>query len=322
MKFKQYLKDNSYLDAITYELYCDILECSDEDLDYLIEYSPLDESEASDEAKKRGLEYIGFGRYTTKDNKDTVIAVSKAGKLVDIEPRKAVRPETEDDEETGSGEDSDKIRLKNVAVKLRKHVDSIASDLKTSKDHIVKAYQQPKVYNVLKHFGFSVGNMAKAASKSIKTLNVGLKGTIEELEKTKALKKLKSGAMKVDEFLGKHPALKKIGGAAIGGFMIYQWLNMTFSGDVEDDYDLSNLPAALKGEYGMKDLLGTTSGLKGMAQLGIGLATGGLPIWIGGVKGLSLALTYSGAKLSKNHDLVKKAKDKMNNLFKKEKQES
>ena len=313
MKLKQYITEQINEDilytqslienTISYDLYCKILD--DIDLEHLIENS-IDESQASIDAKSKGLEYIGFGRYADKDKKDTVVAVSKGGKLVDIEPHK-------EDEKEKSGEDeSDKIKLKNVAEKLKKHIEDIGNDLKVSKDQVVEAFKQPSVYNTIKHFGFSLKSMAKATQKTIATLNVGLKGVFEEISKTNSLKKLKSGAIKVDEFLDKHKTLKKITGAAVGGFMIYQWLNMSFSGDIDDDYDLSNLKGALDGTYGMKDLLGTPNGLKGLAQLGVGLATaGGMPIWVGGVKGIRLALLYSGAKIAKNQGLVGKLKKKM-----------
>jgi len=325
MRLKQYLNEEQLYNkrlienTITYDLYCKILDSDYTEIDNIIE-NCINESEASDDAKKRGLEYIGFGRYVHKDNKDTVKAIAKDGKLVDVDSSgKEIKKKKEDDEveDEPKDDESDKIKIKNIAVKMKAHIGSIATDLKVSKDHIVQAFKQPKVYDVLKHFGFSIKSMATATKKTISTLNVGLKGTFEELSKTDALKKLRSGAIKVDEFLDKHPPLKKITGAAVGGFMVYQWLNMTFSGDVEDDYDLTNLHGALAGTYGMKDLLGTPNGLKGLVQLGIGLATGGgLGLWVSGVKGLSLALTYSGAKLAKNHDLANKIKDKMKSMGK------
>jgi hypothetical protein len=308
MRLKSYLNETESIKKfITYELYCESFNTDDEDLDILIE-KYLNEN-AGEEAKKRGLVSIGFGRYVKKDNPDKVVAISKDGELVDFE-----HSEEEHDEVGG---EKGKVDVKNILVKMKKHVDGIAKDLSISKDHVVEAFKQPSVYDTVKHFGFSIKSMAKATQKTIATLNVSLQSTFEEMHKTKTLQKLKSGAIKVDEFLDRNPTLKKITGPAVGGFMVYQWLHMSFSGDVHDDYDLSNLPKALKGEYGMKDLLGTPSGLKGMAQLAIGVATGGLPIWIGGAKGLTMALAYSGARLAKNNEVAGKLKDKMKSMFKK-----
>ena len=83
MRLKQYLNEeyNKRLieNTITYDLYCKILD-SDE-IDNIIE-NCINESEASDDAKKRGLEYIGFGRYVHKDNKDAVKAITAKSKIV------------------------------------------------------------------------------------------------------------------------------------------------------------------------------------------------------------------------------------------------
>ena len=308
MRLKDYLVQDELLkEIITYKLYCESFDTNDDDLDFLIDKC-LNE-DAGEDAKKRGLVSIGFGRYVKKDNPDKVVAISKDGKLVGFE-----HDETKHDEVGGS---KDKVDVKNILIKMKKHVNGIAKDLNLSKEHVITAFKQPSVYETVKHFGFSIKSMAKATQKTISTLNVSLQSTFEEMHKTKTLQKLKSGAIKVDEFLDRNPKLKKITGPAVGGFMIYQWLHMTFSGDVHDDYDLSNLPKALKGEYGMKDLLGTPSGLKGMSQLAIGVATGGLPIWIGGAKGLTMALAYSGARLAKNHDMAGKLKEKMRSFMKK-----
>ena len=51
---------------------------------------------------------------------------------------------------------------------------------------------------------------------------------------------------------------------------------MSFSGDVESDYDLSVVGDALKGDYSMKDLLTSPSGVKG---LGLLAASAGWAYW-------------------------------------------
>ena len=205
MRLENYLiDDESIQKLITYKLYCESFDTKDDDLDILIDRYVNED--AGEEAKKKGLVSIGFGRYVKKDDPDRVVAVSKGGKLVDFEHSK--------EEHDDVGGDKHTVDVKNILVKMKKHVNSIAKDLNISKDHVVNAFKQPSVYDTVKHFGFSIKSMAKVTQKSISTLNVALQGTFEEMHKTKTLQKLRSGAIKVDEFLDRNPALKKITGPA------------------------------------------------------------------------------------------------------------
>ena len=71
-------------------------------------------------------------------------------------------------------------------------------------------------------------------------------------------------------------------------------VRMSFSGNLDSDYDLSSIPEAIAGNIGFTDVLATPAGVKGMGLLAAGLATGGLSaLWLGGRKGMML---YTGAK--------------------------
>ncbi len=71
---------------------------------------------------------------------------------------------------------------------------------------------------------------------------------------------------------------------------------MSFSGDIESDYDLTVVEGAIAGNFTLSEVLASPGGITGLGLLAAGLATGGLPIWIGGAKGISMALAYSGLK--------------------------
>lgn len=291
----------SWAEEITYEQYCDML---DHPAQYLLEG-------ITDDAKKKGLEYFGFGRY---GKNGTVTHVSAAGKLVPFTGSETKGDDKEDDDDDESAAPS----AKHVAKKLNAHIDSIASDLKASREHIVSAFKQPHVYNTLKHFGFSFNKAASAAVKGLATFNVGLRSTFEELHKTNVLKKLEKGAVKVDEVLTKYPALKKVGGPAIAGFLVYQWQNMAFSGDFDDDFDISAIGKALAGDYSIRDVFASPSGLKGLTQLAAGIAIGVTFPWgkIGPAT-LKMAALYTGAKKLKNTELAAKAMARLKDEAKK-----
>ena len=86
---------------------------------------------------------------------------------------------------------------------------------------------------------------------------------------------------------------------------------MSFSGDIESDFDLTIIPQAFAGEAGFRELIATPDGIKGIGLLSAGMATGGLPIWMGGPVGLAMALTYSGLQSAGETEKGKELKDKM-----------
>jgi hypothetical protein len=290
--FKQYINEEKDIDYVienmTYEVYCSILDGN--------EVTSLHEG-VSDLAKSKGLEYLGFGRWGKNGE---VNFKSKDGKLI---------PYVAGDSDDGKDKsNTEKANLGNVAVKLKQHVNDIAKDLEVSKESIVDAFKQPTTYKFMKSIGFGLKKAGDAALKGVQTLNVGMKATFEEMFKTDTLKKLESGAIKIDDALNKYPALKRVGGAAVAGFLIYQWQHMSFSGDLDDDFDVTSIGAALAGDYSIRDVFASPQGMKGLVQLATGIATGVTFPWgkIGPAT-LTAAALYTGAKKSGNANLAKKA---------------
>ena len=131
----------------------------------------------------------------------------------------------------------------------------------------------------------------------MKAVDSAVNFAADKVAATKAIQGLQKGLIKVDSFLDKYPKLKTVTGTAIAGFLTYQWLYMSFSGNLDSDYDLSSIPEAIAGNIGFTDILATPQGVKGMGLLAAGLATGGLSaLWLGGRKGMMLAAAYTGEK--------------------------
>ena len=203
---------------------------------------------------------------------------------------------------------------KQVFADLKNHVKSVADSVKLDVATVTKAFKEPSVYNTVKALGGSISAASKTVQGAMrgvgKTLDVG--GAL--ITDTPGFKQLEQGLIKADEVLSKYPVLNRLPGAAVAGIAAYQWLNMSFSGDVESDYDVSLIYDGLAGKVGFEDLINTPAGVKSMGLLGAGLATGGLPIWMGGAVGLGLALTYSGLKKFGDTENGKKVKEKMVDL--------
>lgn len=198
------------------------------------------------------------------------------------------------------------LNFNNVKLDVKTELNAISKHFKVSNEELKSALSQRDVARVLKH---GVKSTVHALESIFSFANTVAKSTFEEIAKTKAVKKLQNGTMKVDEFLKKYPKIRKMGGPVIAGALVYQWMNMSFSGDFDEDFDVSSIGKALEGEYSVHDLLSSPSGLKSMAQLAAGIATGGLLSfpWHGSLN-IAFAAAYTGAKKLKNTKLTDKLK--------------
>ncbi len=277
---------------VSYKVYCELLDYIGDNYHRLNDQT-LTEDWWSDLSPPEQAEYI-------KDHPD-----SKKAKTAREKEKKA------DKDEKSTSEKPSKEKTQQTLKDLKTHVGDVAKNVGVDAKVVAKAFKEPSVYNTVNALGGSLSAASKTivgGSRAIgKVLNVG-GGAISD---TESFKKLEKGVIKVDEFMDKNPKLKRVAGAAVAGIAAYQWLKMSFSGDVEADYDVSLISDGLAGKAGFADLINTPDGVKSMALLGAGLATGGLPIWMGGPVGLGMALAYTGAKKAGDTEAGKKIKKKM-----------
>jgi len=171
----------------------------------------------------------------------------------------------------------------------------IAQDYKLGSQELISAFKNKSIYGILKAFKFNISLMFKAVSEASKAVKGTLSAVFKELYKTKAIQKLRSGAIKIDSLLNRYPKLKKIGGLAVAGILVYMWLNMTFIGDLDYDFNFSHVVDALGGRYSIADLFTSSDGLMLIALFGSGTAFGLSMPWLGAKSyNLLLALVYTG----------------------------
>ena len=277
---------------VSYKVYCELLYYIGDNYHRLNDQT-LTEDWWSDLSPPEQAEYI-------KDHPD-----SKQAKTAREKEKKA------DKDEKSTSDKPSKEKTQQTLKDLKTHVGDVAKNVGVDAKVVAKAFKEPSVYNTVNALGGSLSAASKTivgGSRAIgKVLNVG-GGAISD---TESFKKLEKGVIKVDEFMDKNPKLKRVAGAAVAGIAAYQWLKMSFSGDVEADYDVSLISDGLAGKAGFADLINTPDGVKSMALLAAGLATGGLPIWMAGGKGLGMALAFTGAKQMGDKESGKKIKEKM-----------
>ena len=194
---------------ISYNVYCDLL-------DYI------------------GENYHNLKEETLAEDWWSDLTPSEQGKYISDHPNsEKARTAREKEKEQGSDDTPSKEKTQQTLKDLKTHVGDVSKSVGVDAKVVAKAFKEPSVYNTVNALGGSIS----AASKTIiggartigKVLDVG-GGVISD---TESFKKLEKGVMKVDEFMDKNPKLKKVAGAAVAGIAAYQWLNMSFSGDIE-----------------------------------------------------------------------------------------
>lgn len=166
------------------------------------------------------------------------------------------------------------IQFDRILSDIKTHIDKIVNDLKISKSELISAMKQKEVYDILRHFGFSIKALGKAIYNSLKIFNEVLLAISKEIVLSDEINKLRAGAITVDEFLTKYPILRIMGSPIAAGFLVYEWLNMSFSGDFKNDFDITKIFEALKGNYTIEDIFISVDGFKSFIQLLVGLSIG------------------------------------------------
>jgi hypothetical protein len=203
---------------------------------------------------------------------------------------------------------------------LKNNLITISKDFSVGIPELISSFKQKNIFNIFKAFKFNFSLMFRAIRELTKFIKGGLLAVFRELHKTKAIQKVRSGALKIDAVLAKHPILKKVTGVVIAGLLLYIWLNMTFIGDLDYDFNFSDTAAALAGSFSIADLFVSPEGLMLITLFGSGAALGLSIPWLGkATYNLVLAIIYTAYYKIKHDD--KKYKEMINSFKSKLKKE-
>ena len=184
--------------------------------------------------------------------------------------------------------------LVNVFRELKYELEKISKEFNINLSTMVSAFRQKDAYNVLRAFGFNIRLIVKALFEFSNLIHAGLFVVFREIYKSKDIQRLRSGVMKIDDFLNKYPLLKKITGVVIAGIILYIWLNMTFIGNLDYDFNFTSTLAALQGSFSIADLFISPEGLMLMTLFGSGFVFGLSVPWLGkSIYNLTLAIIYT-----------------------------
>jgi len=144
---------------------------------------------------------------------------------------------------------------------IKEFIQKLAEDFSVGIMQIIQAFKQKSIFEFFRAIKFNVSLIIKSFLELGKLIKNGLMKIFEELAKTQVIQRIREGVLQIDEFLDKYPLLKKLGGLAIAGLLIYMWLNMTFIGEPDYDFNFSDILLALTGKFVLADLFLGPAGL-------------------------------------------------------------
>ncbi len=149
-------------------------------------------------------------------------------------------------------------------------IKELASKVSLKLVDLVKLFLDKTVFKFFAKIKFSMEWLFKLVKKGFKAYKDVIKAIGDYLASTKVGKWTEEKLKALDAFLKKHPKTKRIAGMAVAGILIYIWLNMTFTGNADYDFDMGDMILALGGGFTLSTLF---AGPEGMALLTL-FATG------------------------------------------------
>jgi hypothetical protein len=185
---------------------------------------------------------------------------------------------------------------------IKDFIQKISENFKIGMKKVIEAFKKKSVFELLKAIKFNFSLIIKGILELQGLIKNGLFKIFEEISKSKIINKLREGATNIDYLLNKYPIIKKIGGLVIAAILIYMWLNMTFIGDFDTDFNISDITNALIGKFTISDLFLGPSGLMLISLFMTGPYIS--VAWLGSsTYNLCLAIFYTGYVKLKDSDI-------------------
>ncbi len=197
--------------------------------------------------------------------------------------------------------------LSSISGSLRKYygfIKEIADATKLGIKKIADFLKDRVVFRFFKAIKFSlkkVFDLAKRGMKYYKDLQETIAAYVAQ---TRVGRWTEEKIKQLDEFLKTHPKTKRIAGIAVAAILVYIWLNMSFTGDLDYDFDQTAIFSALAGSFTLTELFTGANGAKLIMLFLSGKLLGvGFP-WPGPSSILFVgSLLYGLAKFAKNRGL-------------------
>lgn len=130
-----------------------------------------------------------------------------------------------------------------------------------------------KVFKLFSYVGWSIKKLAELIQTGFKVFKDLQLAIADFIAKSKIGRMTTDKIKDLSNYLDKHPKLKKYSGFAVAGLLILIWLNMSFTGDFFDDFDLSLVFQCLLGTYSLSEIFASKEGIRMLSLLALGMVT-------------------------------------------------
>ena len=173
-------------------------------------------------------------------------------------------------------------KLSSFVKKKIDFIKEIAEKTGNSLKDLIVLFKDTRIFSLFKVIGFSIKKLGEMIKKGIDTYNSIQNILAQKIYDLGGVQYIKRNLHKLDEFFKEHPVLKKIGGVAVAGLLLYIWLNMSFTPDLEYSMDFKDLIMALAGNFSLAELFASPSGITMLIYLATGALAGLSMPWPGG----------------------------------------
>lgn len=207
-------------------------------------------------------------------------------------------------EERQSGKKLNEIHIPTFLNKSIAFIRNLAKEVSIKFDDLLKLFLNKEVYKFFQKIKWSISKLFDIVKDGYKAYKTLVNTISEYISNTKVVKWTEEELRKLDTWLKNHPKTKRIVGVAIAGILLYLWFNMSYIGDFEYDFDLTDIIYALTGTFTVSTLFSGPDGVKLLLLFATGALLGLSFPWPGpgAVKFLIAAVKsladWSGVKLN------------------------
>lgn len=186
-------------------------------------------------------------------------------------------------------------------------INELAKQIGVQASELIKLFKNKNVFTFFQRIGFSLKKLFAIAKKGFGIAGILADVIAEYIERTGVAKWTEKELKKLDEFLKNHPRTKKIVGVGVAAILIFIWLNMSFTGSVEYDFNFSDVLDALAGKITLSSIFAGKEGIKLLTLFATGIITGMSFPWPG-----AKSVQFIGGVLT---SLAKKHKIKIRGVY-------
>ena len=154
-------------------------------------------------------------------------------------------------------------------------IKDLAEKLNIGLINLLKVFKNKKLIDFFKSIKWDMKSLIKIVQNGYKLWSQLHKIIAKYIADNKIVKFTEKELKKLDDFLMKHPLIKKTAGLLVAGFLIYQWTQMvSFTADIEFDFDQTMLFLALRGTYSLAQIFASEDGIHMLMFIATGVLTG------------------------------------------------